>query len=57
MLLLRESPMTDILNTLKIDRVFKAGYVANRQMVRPECSSGDCETRWLLRGLEAGSCP
>ena len=56
LLLLRESPMTDILNTLKIDRVYKAGYLANRQMVRPECASGDCETRRILRDLEAKKC-
>ena len=53
---LRESPMADMLNTLKIDRVFKAGYAANRQMVRPECASGDCETRWILRALETKGC-
>jgi hypothetical protein len=45
-----------MLNTLKIDRVFKAGYAANRQMVRPECASGDCETRWILRALEGKGC-
>jgi imidazolonepropionase-like amidohydrolase len=56
LLLLRESPMTEILNTLKIDRVYKAGYLANRQMVRPECASGDCETRRVLRDLEAKKC-
>lgn len=56
LLLLRESPMKDILNTLKIERVYKAGYLANRQMVRPECASGDCESRHLLRTLEAGRC-
>lgn len=56
LLLLRESPMNDILNTLKIERVYKAGYLANRQMVRPECASGDCESRRLLRELEAARC-
>jgi imidazolonepropionase-like amidohydrolase len=56
LLLLRESPMKDILNTLKIERVYKAGYVANRQMVRPECASGDCESRRLFRDLEAARC-
>ena len=56
-LLLRESPMTDILNTLKIERVYKAGYLANRQMVRPECASGDCETRRILRDLESKTPP
>lgn len=56
LLLLRESPMTDILNTLKIDRVYKAGYLANRQMVRPECASGYCATRRILRDLEAKKC-
>jgi imidazolonepropionase-like amidohydrolase len=56
LLLLRESPMVDMLNTLKIERVFKAGYTANRQMVRPECASGDCETRKILRAVEARSC-
>ena len=48
--------MTDILNTLKIERVYKAGYLANRQMVRPECASGDCETRRILRDLESKKC-
>jgi hypothetical protein len=56
LLLLRESPMTNILNTLKIERVYKAGYVANRQMIRPECASGDCETRHILHELEAKKC-
>lgn len=56
LLLLRESPMKDILNTLKIERVYKAGYLANRQMVRPECASGDCESRRLFRELEAARC-
>lgn len=56
LLLLRESPMTEILNTLKIERVFKAGYLANRQMVRPECASGDCETRRILHALEGREC-
>jgi hypothetical protein len=56
LLLLRESPMKDILNTLRIERVYKAGYQANRQMVRPECASGDCESRRLLRDLEAARC-
>jgi len=56
LLLLRESPLVDMLNTLKIDRVFKAGYVANRQMVRPECASGDCETRRIVHNLEAQVC-
>jgi hypothetical protein len=36
--------------------VYKAGYLANRQMVRPECASGDCESRRLLRALEAQQC-
>jgi hypothetical protein len=44
------------LNTLKIDRVFKAGYIANRQMVRPDCASGDCESRRILHNLEAKPC-
>jgi hypothetical protein len=57
LLLLRESPIADMLNTLKIDRVFKAGYVANRQMVRPECASGTCETRRILHELQAKACP
>lgn len=35
MILLRKSPFEDICNTLKIHKVFKAGYVANRQPVRP----------------------
>ncbi len=56
LLLLRESPMKDILNTLKIERVYKAGYLANRQMVRPECASGDCESRRLFRELETARC-
>lgn len=56
LLLLRESPLDKILNTLKIDRVFKAGYLANRQMVRPECAKGDCESRRVVRELEAGPC-
>lgn len=34
MLLLKESPFKDICNTLKIQKVFKAGYVANRMPVR-----------------------
>ena len=56
LLLLRESPLDQILNTLKIDRVFKAGYLANRQMVRPECARGDCESRRVARELEASPC-
>jgi hypothetical protein len=56
LLLLRESPLDQILNTLKIDRVFKAGYLANRQMVRPECANGDCESRRVVRELEARPC-
>jgi imidazolonepropionase-like amidohydrolase len=56
LLLLRDSPLVEMLNTLKIDRVFKAGYVANRQMVRPECASGDCETRRIVHNLEAQVC-
>jgi Amidohydrolase family len=56
LLLLRDSPMVEMLNTLKIERVFKAGYVANRQMVRPECTSRDCETRRILHDLEAKPC-
>lgn len=56
LLLLRESPMTEILNTLKIERVYKAGYLANRQMVRPECATGDCETRHILHSFEAREC-
>jgi imidazolonepropionase-like amidohydrolase len=56
LLLLRESPMVEMLNTLKIDRVFKAGYIANRQMVRPDCASGDCESRRILHNLEAKPC-
>jgi len=55
--LLRDSPMVEVLNTLKIDRVFKAGYLANRQMIRPECAAGDCETRQILHGLQAKACP
>jgi imidazolonepropionase-like amidohydrolase len=57
LLLLRDSPMVEVLNTLKIDRVFKAGYLANRQMIRPECAAGDCETRQILHGLQAKGCP
>jgi adenine deaminase len=56
LLLLRESPMADILNTLTIEHVYKAGYLANRQRVRPECASGDCESRRLLRTLESAPC-
>ena len=56
LLLLRESPMTEILNTLKIERVYKAGYLANRQMVRPECATGDCETRHILHSLAWRQC-
>jgi imidazolonepropionase-like amidohydrolase len=56
LLLLRESPMVEMLNTLKIDRVFKAGYIANRQMVRPDCASGDCESRRILHNLEVKPC-
>lgn len=56
LILLRESPMVEMLNTLKIDRVFKAGYIANRQMVRPDCASGDCESRRILHNLEAKPC-
>ena len=56
LLLLRESPVTDILNTLKIERVYKAGYLANRQMVRPECATGDCETRRILHSLQGRQC-
>lgn len=56
LLLLRESPLASMLNTLKIERVYKAGYLANRQAVRPECSSGDCETRRILRTLESANC-
>jgi adenine deaminase len=55
LLLLRESPMTEILNTLKIERVYKAGRLANRQMVRPECATGDCETRHILHSLRRGN--
>ncbi len=56
LLLLRESPMKNILNTLKIERVWKAGFVANRQMIRPECASGDCRSTQIIRELEAKSC-
>jgi imidazolonepropionase-like amidohydrolase len=56
LLLLRQSPMEQMLNTLRIDSVFKAGYLANRQMVRPECASGDCESRRIVRKLEAQPC-
>lgn len=56
LLLLRESPVTDILNTLKIERVYKAGYLANRQMVRPECATGDCETRRILHSFQGRQC-
>ncbi len=56
LLLLRESPLQNMLNTLKIDRVFKGGYNANRQMVRPECASGNCDSRQILRSVEAQSC-
>jgi hypothetical protein len=56
LLVLRESPMVDMLNTLKIERVIKAGYTANRQMIRPECATGDCETRQILGTIEAKNC-
>ena len=46
----------DILNTLKIERVFKAGYRANRQKVRPECNGADCDTRQILRRHEGLPC-
>lgn len=56
LILLRDSPFEDIHNTLKIERVWKAGYVANRQMVRPECVSASCASRRAIRAVEAEGC-
>ncbi len=50
-ILLKESPMKNILNTLKIEKIWKAGFLFDRQMVRPECESGDGPSRKIIREM------
>ncbi len=57
LLLLRESPMKDILNTLKIVRVWKAGYQGRREMVRPECAKlENCPSQEIIKKAQAMPC-
>ncbi len=53
LLLLKESPLINILNTLKIEKIWKAGFLFDRKMVRPECADGNGPTRKIIRELMA----